>query len=197
MSVAKDTGIPLWNHQLSTVASYGLYTSDTFNGGGGLHGDLGDGNPTDPTANDALANAAVSNLCLSCHDGTVAVNALYNASNLDGDVDPALDICTGCDAGKFGDWNSNLGSDLTNDHPVNFSMAKSYTEESHLVGGGSLYDPSTLGGVRFFGGADYMVQCPSCHDPHIDYSTDGNTAQTPFLRVAITGSELCLTCHNK
>ena len=68
----KNNNIPLWNHTLSTTASYGVYTSPTYE------------------ATDAArcgwatvaATAAVSNLCLSCHDGTVAINSFNNPSNL-------------------------------------------------------------------------------------------------------------------
>jgi predicted CXXCH cytochrome family protein len=34
-----------------------------------------------------------------------------------------------------------------------------------------------------------FVECASCHDPH-------STNQT-FLRIANTGSAVCLACHNK
>ena len=47
------TDAPLWNHNLSAVASYALYQSDTLNAA-----------PGQPTG--------TSKLCLSCHDGTVA-----------------------------------------------------------------------------------------------------------------------------
>lgn len=42
--------------------------------------------------------------------------------------------------------------------------------------------PSPAGEVPF-------VECSSCHDPHI--------ASQLFLRVSNTGSQLCLTCHDK
>lgn len=42
------------------------------------------------------------------------------------------------------------------------------------------------------GGAGFLVphiECSSCHDPHASTET--------FLRVTASGSQLCLTCHNK
>lgn len=55
----KSADAPLWNHELSTVAAYTLYT------GTGATLDATDmGNPS-----------GVSKLCLSCHDGTVAPDA--------------------------------------------------------------------------------------------------------------------------
>lgn len=185
MTVAKSDNIPLWNHQISsTVSTYGTYTSGSFNGAGTIH-DVG--GATSP------ANATVTNLCLSCHDGTTAVNALYNASNLSGNVNPSVAGNTPAD-GKLGaTWASNLGTDLTNDHPVNFTY-----DNALFAADGDLHDPQDtagtgLGGPKLYNGT---VQCASCHDPHIDYS-GANSAQTPFLRVAITGSTLCLKCHNK
>lgn len=40
------------------------------------------------------------------------------------------------------------------------------------------------------------VECASCHDPHLEKYSDGTTART-FLRVANTGSKVCLSCHTK
>src|SRR5262249_51511209 len=51
----------LWNHTLSNVASYGVYTSDSMRS----------------TPTDLGGQITVSNLCLSCHDGTVAINSWY------------------------------------------------------------------------------------------------------------------------
>ena len=53
-----EPSAPLWNHQSTGVAAYTVYKSPTFDGQGGL-------TITNPSAS--------SKLCLSCHDGTVAV----------------------------------------------------------------------------------------------------------------------------
>ncbi len=166
----KNDNIPIWNHNLSTEVSYGVYTSPTFDGSSTIQ-DLGG---TDATT------AAVSNLCLSCHDGTVAINSLNNPSNALGS-NPAMSG-TGPN-GEMPAGTSNLGNDLTDDHPVNFRYdAALYAADP------SLNDPATLtGGVRLFNG---YVQCASCHDPH-------ESVNPTFLRVNNTGSALCLTCHNK
>ena len=166
----KNDNIPIWNHTLSSEASYGVYTSPTFDGSASIQ-DLGG---TDATT------AAVSNLCLSCHDGTVAINSLNNPSNALGS-NPTMNG-TGS-GGVMPAGASNLGNDLTDDHPVNFVFdAALYTADP------SLNDPATLtGGVRLFNG---YVQCASCHDPH-------ESVNPTFLRVDNSGSALCLTCHNK
>ena len=46
---------------------------------------------------------------------------------------------------------------------------------------GELEDPDVAisNGIRLFGGTEYRVECSSCHDPHVDYTTD--TDYDPFL----------------
>ncbi len=166
----KNDSIPLWNHNLSTAGNYGVYTSPTFDGATTVQ-DLGG---TDATT------AAVSNLCLSCHDGTVAINALNNPSNANPNGNPTM-AGTAAD-GAIPDGTARLGTDLTDDHPVNFIF-----DSALFAVDNSLNDPATLTGVVLFNGT---VQCASCHDPH-------NSVNPAFLRVNNTGSDLCLRCHNK
>jgi len=155
---AANLTTPLWNHTESTEA-YQVYTSPTM----------------DSTAGPATSGTAVSNLCLSCHDGSVAVGSYYNG--------PTPVYTTGT-------WNvsttglitgiANMGTDLRNDHPVDMTYADAET------GGGMKAEAAVT--VPLYGGT---VQCGSCHDPH-----DNTTAQ-PFLRIDNTGSALCLDCHVK
>lgn len=167
----KNNNITLWNHTLSTVANYGVYTSPTFNGAADV-AEVGGVNSTTATA---------TNLCLSCHDGTVALNSMNNPSN-------AFPVTTmsgaNQDAGKLkAGLSTNLGSDLTNDHPVNFTY-----NTALATADGSLKDPALgLTDVKLFNG---KVQCASCHDPH-------TSAQPTFLRATMSGSGLCLACHAK
>lgn len=174
----KNDTIPLWNHDLSTVATYGMYTSPTFDGEGTI-ADLGGVDAT---------TATVSNLCLSCHDGTVAINAVNNPSN----GNPTITM-TGVDPGTGGlldTYSTNLSDDLLDDHPVNFVFDSALASADP-----SLHDPvdakgsGLSGGVKLFAG---RVQCPSCHNPHND-----TVGEQPFLRDTINGSQLCLNCHDK
>jgi predicted CXXCH cytochrome family protein len=151
---------PLWNHTLSSTASYGVYGSDTLNAS---PNDLGGA---------SAGSAAVSNLCLSCHDGTIGLGSLYN--------DPAAvpdnsaTTLTGA---------ANVGTDLTNDHPVNFAY-----DTTLFNNDGGLVDPASLSAaVPLFGGT---LQCASCHDPH-------DETNTPFLVVSNVDSGLCAECHTK
>jgi predicted CXXCH cytochrome family protein len=148
-------GAPLWNHALSVVPNYVIYSSVTMNATVGQ-----------PSAS--------SKLCLSCHDGTVA-----------------LDSFGGTTGTNFMTGGALVGTDLSNDHPISITY-----DQALATADGGLFDPtatqSGLGGTitatMLFGD---QVQCASCHDVH-------NSAGLPFLLLKTNaGSALCLTCHNK
>ena len=168
----KNDNIPLWNHTLSTTAAYGVYTSPTLDATD--VGEVGGINET---------TAAVSNLCLSCHDGSLAVNSLNNPSN-------ARPTSTFAGDGKIpGTSAANLGSAndaLKNDHPVNFT----YNPGSGPGLDSTLVATASLTGVKLFSN---KVQCASCHDPH----TSADPTGSAFLRVSMSASTLCFACHNK
>lgn len=162
---------PLWNHTLSSTASYGVYASTSL-----------DATPTD-IGGAVAGTAPTSNLCLSCHDGTVSVASMYNPPNEVGTLTVNgggnVAATTGLISGT-----PNLGTDLSDDHPVNF------TYDTVLATlDGELVDPGTDPNVAALldGGT---VQCTSCHTPH------SNTF-APFLEVNNTNSNLCTTCHIK
>ncbi len=134
---------PLWNHTLST-ATYAVYTSSTMSQTPGQPG-------------------GYSKLCLSCHDGTVA-----------------LDSFGGAAGGTFISGTYNLGSDLSDDHPISITYADAYAQ-------GGFFSDTSLAPAVLFGG---LVECASCHEPH-DYTF------SDFLRESNTGSQLCIRCHNK
>src|SRR5512139_719052 len=105
---AGRTQDPLWNHTLSTQGSYNVYGSSTMNAA-----------PTAMTGSDG----SVGSLCMSCHDGTVAVNALWkqptdaavgSTRNATGTTILTAAFAIAPTAGGY------LGTDLSNDHPVNF-----------------------------------------------------------------------------
>lgn len=155
-ALAPETGA-LWNHSVTT-ASYQVYGGD------------GSFLPT----TEALDHRSI--LCMSCHDGTVAVDAF------------------GGEAGTFFMFGShNLGTDLRNDHPV--GLSGEYPSHSGFK------NPSTWEGVAGFGMRLYemdidgtptpVVSCATCHDVHNSNNNDD------FLWIDNSGSALCLTCHNK
>ncbi len=157
---------PIWNHELSSI-SYELYSSSTL--------DATIGQPT-----------AQSKLCLSCHDGTVAIDNIGGNSDGIRYIKPFSDI----------------SADLKLHHPISF------TYNSNLaLADGQLADPATepsgLGGtIEEDLLDDGKMQCTSCHDVHISRNTQGCNGchfnkQSLSIWKPNTNSALCLTCHIK
>ena len=145
------TAGPLWNHQLST-AVYKPYSSPT------LKAVVGQPNGS-------------SRLCLSCHDGTVALGLVRSRAG--GILMNNFRMPAGI---------NNVGTDLSGDHPVSFTY-----DTSLVAAQGSLRDPSALPPEVTLD-RNGQLQCTSCHDPHNDQY--GN-----FLVMDNTGSKLCISCH--
>jgi len=150
---------PLWNRTAGPVQVYTPYSSSSL------------------TATDVGQPTGSSILCLSCHDGTIAVG---------GAVASGAITMTGVSATGTIPTTAKgyMGLDLSNDHPISFryttTLANAATE---------LVDPTTLtGAVRLDGNSE--LQCTSCHDAHDD-------ANGQFLVVSNRGSALCETCHQK
>lgn len=176
-SALKNDNIPLWNKTLSAAATYGSYTSPTFQGGAnGI------------TSGATEATAGVSNLCLSCHDGTVAFNSLANPSN----ARPTTTFAAGKDLMTGTALLGSGATALANDHPVNFTYnAALATADGSLTSPvGDSVTRAGYGTVQLYGG---MVQCASCHDPHTSADPSGKA----FLRVSMDASKLCQVCHTK
>jgi len=154
-------GVPLWNHTLSGN-TFTAYDSATMNATDNNDWTGGDG--------------SISSLCMSCHDGSVGLGSLINEGPGGTPTNSATTVSGAAD----------LGTDLSNDHPVNF------TYDVTLQGNdGELVDPTTLTGpVLLFGAGNDQLDCASCHDPH-------NDANAPFLVMSNSGSALCNTCHVK
>ena len=197
---------PLWNRSLATGpwTHYNSATLSTYMQG--------------LSATRAVNDESL--LCMACHDGSISVMHLLNPSNTLGrnpesqftfnDDVKIVPLFDGSPGAKIGGVRGNAGAfgDLTDDHPISFSYDQVLGSTEYLAGGakenqlrivGTTVNPaSALGwqgeGVRFFG-TDNRVECSSCHDPHVDYVTDAT--YTPFLIRPNSGSNLCLSCHNK
>lgn len=147
----------LWNRRVS-AATYTPYTSSTRKSAAGQ------------------PNGA-SLLCLSCHDGTIALGEVRN---------PVTAISMAGGATTIPAGNTRLGTDLSDDHPVSFVY-----DAALRAARGELADPATLvkpNKVRLDAGG--LLQCTACHDPH-------DSTNPKFLVVANTASALCQTCHVK
>lgn len=159
---------PLWNHQGTATAAFGVYASGTLNAAPAEIGGV------------PMGTQSVSMLCMSCHDGTVSVVTMYNPPNAGTPTAAAVPGIIGATGLIIS--NANMGISLTNDHPVNFTYnAALVSADGGLVAETGTPAPLLIGG---------MVQCSSCHDVH-------DPVNVPFLRMDNTGSTLCLQCHVK
>jgi predicted CXXCH cytochrome family protein len=154
----------LWNHQL-TSANYVLYSSDYLTS-------LNYATPNQPSPR--------SKLCLSCHDGTIALGALYNNGGGPMTIQMQNGVTT-MPANAAG----NIGTSLINDHPVGYVYDNARDPE--LIGRQWPWrtpiklDPDVPTGT---------IECQTCHDPH-------DNTNTKFLRIANANAALCTFCHNK
>jgi predicted CXXCH cytochrome family protein len=145
---------PLWN-RADQGSTYILYSSSTTQA-----------SPGQPDG--------ASFLCLSCHDGTIALGDVLSRN------DP-ITFSGGVTTMPAG--TSNLTTSLADDHPISFIF-----NSALAAADGELNDPATLvGPVKL---ENSKMQCTSCHDPHQNNFTD-------FLVASTQNSELCITCHDQ
>jgi predicted CXXCH cytochrome family protein len=182
--------IPNWNRSTPTGTTYQLYTSST----------------SDVTTTGAQIAASVSGACMSCHDGTMAMDVLLNVNGLP--FTPAVGFTrqTGAKAtyGSTGGGTSNLmsgglpflGTDLRNDHPVTIvyetARAATPTEYVTQLVSGAKITVGTTNPLPLFGASSgtATVECASCHNAH-------NNSLGNFLRKSNAGSAICTSCHIK
>lgn len=103
-----------------------------------------------------------------------------------------------------------IGTDLRNDHPVGVSfpinngVGTDYKTPLGLSDSLRFFDGNGNGTadkdeIRLYASyGRHQVECASCHDPHgVESAGPGSLFKPTFLRVANSGSVLCLTCHDK
>ena len=177
-TTAEVTYYPLWNHDLTNL-TYDLYQNTST-------GDI-------PNSIQHQLNAiqtkpgSISKLCLSCHDGSVAVSSYGNFNPLASSRHTGNKYVTDT---KFAI--GQLGN-LTNHHPIGFDYlaVKNLDDEirdpSNALLGNNPYG-LTVNDLLFGG----KMECASCHDVH-------NTKNTglKLTWVADTQSNLCFSCHAK
>ncbi len=145
---------PLWNRSLP-VSAYTVYSSNAL-----------DAEPGQPTGS--------SKLCLSCHDGTIALGSILSR-------DQIIMMAGGITTLPPGE--SNLGTDLSDDHPISFAYTGTLVgRDPKLRHPGSLPDNLRLDGNQ-------ELQCTTCHDAHDDSFGD-------FLVMSNDDAALCKACHD-
>ncbi|NMM05014.1 cytochrome c3 family protein [Polaromonas sp.] len=190
-------GAPLWNRKLSGQ-TYTLYSSTSMEA---------------DAAELATQPGGSSKLCLSCHDGTMAidkVNALNGAKNATIAMNTPTPVKVPGNAATG--FTRNLGTDLSADHPISFTYNAALANLD-----GELRSPDgSLVGNRVTGAAkpqlpleNNQMQCSTCHDPHLRDKTTTN-GNAKFLRMnrfqvtqpvggafSATNDIICLACHDK
>lgn len=130
--------------------------------------------------------------CLSCHDGTSALNALANpgpggtptmTANV---VGAAYDVIA--------------TTTLDTNHPVSmpYPITGSDPEYRNPVTAGCTNSSGVCTGaapgstnIQLYGTAPYRIECGSCHEPH------GRYVNAFFLRETTATSTICKACHIK
>jgi hypothetical protein len=179
---------PLWNH-VTTSGPFTPYNSPTFNAG-------------------AHQPGGVSLACLSCHDGTVALNQSIGSGTLtNAEYIP--------DAAKISD-------DLHVTHPISFTYDATLAAADGGIEDPTVYKigdpkssltvnvapvPPTWDGTSLTGKTidealliGHKMECASCHDVH---KQEGSAPSSGiFVRISGNdstgrGSLICRTCHIK
>jgi predicted CXXCH cytochrome family protein len=146
---------PLWNRD-DPGTSYTLYASNTLNATMGQP----DGS---------------SVMCLSCHDGTIALGKVASRSS----------NIPFSGTGMIPSANrSNLTSNISDDHPFSFTYNSALATADP-----QLKNPSPASNIAPAKvDNNSKMQCMSCHDPH-------KNTYTPFLHASTTASAICVLCH--
>jgi predicted CXXCH cytochrome family protein len=139
---------PGWSQQLSQTV-YRIYQSSSL--------EAQVGQPT-----------GASKMCLSCHDGTVALPFDSSGGGM-----PGAFVAPG---------QANLGTDLSDDHPISFVYSDALVvRDTQLRPVATLPEPLKLD-------RNGELQCTTCHNPHDNQHGD-------FLVLPNQRSEMCTHCH--
>jgi len=200
-----DSKAPLWNRADTTwnSASYGWVAP--------LNQSLNGLQQVEAIAFNTDPLVGPTRLCMSCHDGSIAVDS--HASN--GAQNGTLTFQQGA---------RGLIADLTITHPIGFKYSQAvssrpgelvpstdgFIDAGSAVVNSSSFNTKSRGGLPqtsvkiadvLYTGADSgdYVTCASCHDVHntVNAASDTGKGYNFFLRARQEGSAICLSCHIK
>ena len=181
---ADSSVVPLWGHT-TTSSGFTMYNTNNVT-------------VSKMVAVVSAQPTGVSLACLSCHDGTVAVNS-YGGTIQGG---------TGVTITN----RANLGTDLTHTHPISFTFNSAVAaadvgvfDPTHAVlqpSSGTFVPGNDMTINGFLLAANQRLECSSCHDVHNALGSPFDITTNPKL-VKIVGTQagkgslLCRSCHNK
>ena len=145
---------PLWN-RVNPRTHYRIYESSTL--------DARVDQPSGP-----------SKMCLSCHDGSMALGNVLSRPQTHPLVMTARTIPPGT---------ADLTNDLSDDHPIGFRYDRALANVERQVRAPEVVTRDLPLGVHG------EVHCTTCHDPH-------NNELGNFLRITDQYSAICTTCHD-
>ncbi len=172
----------LWNHEVTTKASWQMYASD-------------------PTMIDYIDGTiesepvGTSKLCLGCHDGVTAINQYDGKTPGDTGYGGGTTYLMGDYAGGF--VIGNTGGSMTNNHPISISYDHLADQRLHDPASAVMSNGDTVSSLLVNG----RVECSTCHDVHDRESVPS----THLLRASTKGadvtgvgaSDLCFVCHDQ
>jgi hypothetical protein len=189
--------VPLWNRSLPTNTTYITY--DKLN--------------TSTLTQAVYQPGAASLPCLSCHDGSQAIDAIINmpgSGQYSATADPTtwqpsgpgqfksgqhrtMTACMACHASDGGPAGLGLGV-ATDFGPFVIGTDLQNDHDENPTNG--RMDKSE---IRLYdSGHGASVECASCHDPHgVPSAGAGSTILPTFLRKSNADSAVCMTCHTK
>ncbi len=145
---------PLWNRE-NPRTHYRIYQSSTT--------DARIDQPSGP-----------SKMCLSCHDGSMALGNVLSRPQTHPIVMTARTIPPGT---------ADLTNDLSDDHPIGFRYDRALSNIDPEIRAPEVVTRDLPLGVHG------EMHCTTCHDPH-------NNELGDFLRISDQYSAICTTCHD-
>lgn len=200
-----SASVPLWNKTLAAPASYTTYDS------------LGTTSMDGATA----PVGSVSIACLSCHDGTQAMDTVLNQPGSGATVASyGAGVWTGSSTPQ---GIALIGQDLSNDHPVGIQYGGGGITEAAPAAATRDIDFVAPANANINGTTVWWVDTEAtpngtrqktdmqlytrsvaaidagANQPFVECASchDPHTENSTFLRVSNTGSAVCLACHTK
>jgi len=146
--------VPLWN-RANPRTHYRIYESSTT--------DARIDQPSGP-----------SKMCLSCHDGSMALGNVLSRPATHPIVMTARTIPPGT---------TDLTNDLSDDHPIGFRYDRSLSNADRQIRAPEVVT------MELPLGAHGEMHCTTCHDPH-------NNELGEFLRQSDQRGAICISCHD-